>query len=465
MLPFERSRFSFPVRVLAAGVIATGLGWGAANVARAQITTQVLIGDSISDPGSRYSDVDEAIKRFNNRDPLGAQQFLEAALRKNPNLPPVDLLLAKMYIMSGDAASGLASLEKSAADNPTDPEPYLILGDQANAAGQTIQADALFEKAIELTDKFQGNDKRKRNFIIRARSGRSGVAERRRDWDTAVSDLQVLLKVDPDNAAAHYRLGRALFMQKKFQEGNAEFTKAASLDKNLPSPNVAAALLYEQLGMHNEAKAAFEAAVKANREDVKTLNAYAQWLLASDDVARAEQALSAARRVAPEDLDTLVLSGVAARMSKKMKPAEDYFVAALRLSPSNAAVINQLALLLVEQPDEDKRQRAVEFARINAMLQPNSAEANITLAWVLYQVGNTRDAEAALRKGLAARNMSPDSNYLVAKILADQNRPDVAKQFLAAALENPAGSLSVLKDDAEALKKQLDSGAAPAPKQ
>lgn len=425
------------------------------STASAQITTEMLIGDAVSDPGAKYSDVDEAIKRFSNRDPLGAQQFLETALRKNPNLPPVDLLLAKMYILSGDSASALASLEKTATENPNDPEPYLILGDQAISAGQAIQAEALYEKAIELIDAFQGNDKRKRSFIIRGRTGRSLVAERRKDWATATADLQALLKVDPDNAAAHYRLGRALFMQKKFQEGNAEFVKAAQLDKNLPNANVAAALLYEQLGMRSEAKTAFENAVKANREDVKTLNAYAQWLLATGDVTRAEQALSAARRVAPEDMDALVLSGVAARMAKKMKPAEDYFVAALRLSPSNAAVINQLALLLVEQPDEDKRKRAVEFAQINAMLQPNSAESNITLAWVLYQIGNSREAEAALRKGLAARNMSPDSNYLVAKILADQNRPDVAKQFLAAALENPAGGLSVLRADAEALQKQL----------
>lgn len=439
----------------AAATVAIVVGLGFVSQAAAQITTEVLIGDSVSDPGTKYADIDEAIKRFSNRDPLGAQQFLEAALRKNPNLPPVDLLLAKMYILSGDTASALASLEKTATDNPTDPEPYLILGDQAISAGQTIQAESLYAKALELIDEFKGNEKRKRSFVIRGRTGNSLVAERRKDWATAVTDLQALLKVDPDNAAAHYRLGRALFMQKKFQEGNAEFVKASQLDKNLPNANVAAALLYEQLGMRDEAKSAFENAVKANREDVKTLNAYAQWLLATGDLARAEQALSAARRAAPEDLDTLVLSGVAARMGKKMKPAEDYFVAALRLSPSNAAVINQLALLLVEQPDEDKRHRAMEFARINAMLQPNSAESNITLAWVLYQVGNTRDAEVALRKGLAARNMSPDSNYLVAKILADQNRPDVAKQFLAAALENPAGGLSVLRAEAEALQKQL----------
>lgn len=448
--------YSFAAPPVAALLVAVGLSLALAGDARAQITTEVLIGDAVSDPGTRYADVDEAIKRFNNRDPLGAQQFLEAALRKNPKLPPVDLLLAKMYILSGDSASALASLEKTAAENPADPEPYLILGDQAISGGQTIQAEALYEKSLDLIDGFQGNEKRKRSFIIRARTGRSLVAERRKDWTTAAADLAALLKVDPDNAAAHYRLGRALFMQKKFQEGNAEFAKAAQLDKNLPNPSVAAALLYEQLGMRSEAKAAFETAVKANRDDAKTLNAYAQWLLTTGDVSRAEQALAAARRAAPEDLDTLILSGVTARIGKKMKPAEDYFVAALRLSPANAAVINQLALLLVEQPDEDKRKRAVEFARINAMLQPNAAESNITLAWVLYQVGNTRDAEAALRKGLAARNMSPDSNYLVAKILADQNRPDVAKQFLAAALENAAGGLSVLRADAEALQKQLE---------
>jgi tetratricopeptide (TPR) repeat protein len=443
------------LRLYGAALLALAAIFVVTRGASAQLTTEVLIGDSISDPGPRYSDVDEAIKRFTNRDPLGAQQFLETAVRKNPNLPPVDLLLAKMYLLSGDAASGLGSLEKTATDHPGDPEPYLILADQAVNAGQMIQAEALYEKAIQLIDKFEGNNKRKRGFVIRARNGRSLVAERRKNWQTSVDDLTTLLKVDPDNAAAHFRLGRALFMQKKFREGSAEFVKAHNLDKKLPNPDVSAALLYEQLGMRSEAKTAFETAVKANRDDVKTLAAYAQWLLQTGDVARAEQALAAARRVEPDNLEVLILSGVAARMSKKMKPAEDYFVSALRLSPSNSAVINQLALLLVEQPDESKRQRAVEFARINAMLQPNSGEANITLAWVLYQIGNTRDAEAALRKGLSARNLSPDSNYLVAKILSEQNRADVAKQFLAAALDDNTASLSVMREDAEALKKKL----------
>lgn len=155
MLPSQRFRKLAPLSIrfapIAGALLAIAIFAGLARDAAAQITTQVLIGDAVSDPGARYADVDEAIKRFTNRDPLGAQQFLEAALRKNPNLPPVDLLLAKMYILSGDSASALASLEKSAAENPTDPEPYLILGDQAINAGQTIQAEALYDKALGLS--------------------------------------------------------------------------------------------------------------------------------------------------------------------------------------------------------------------------------------------------------------------------------------------------------------------------
>ena len=76
------------------------------------------------------------------------------------------------------------------------------------------------------------------------------------------------------------------------------------------------------------------------------LTSYAQWLLQTGDEAKAESVLADARKIDPDNLEILSLSGVAARMGKKLKPAEDYFMAALRLSPSNGGVTNQLALLL-----------------------------------------------------------------------------------------------------------------------
>jgi tetratricopeptide (TPR) repeat protein len=427
----------------------------AVRPAAAQMTTEVLIGDSVSDLGPKYSDVDEAIKRFGNRDVLGARQFLESAKRKYPNLPPVDLMMAKLHFVSGNAAAAQASLEQTVMDDPTDPEPYILLGDQAIAQGRTVDAEALYEKGLELIGKYDGNAKRKHNMIIKAHNGHALVAERRRKWEPAVADLQILLKEDPENATAHFRLGRALFMLNKQKEGVDELEKAQKLDANLPHPMVSAALLYDQLGQRDEAAKSFQNAVRADRTNLKTLLAYAQWLIQTGDPGNAEKVLVEARKIEPESVDVLSLSGVAARMSKKMKPAEDYFVEALRLAPSNSGVINQLALLLIDQPDDDKRKRALDFAQINATLRPDSSEANITLSWVLYNLGRARDANEVFKKGVQLGGMTADSSYLVAKMLVDQKQKDVAKQILERALENSEGTLFIMRAEAEELKGSL----------
>ena len=429
------------------------------QIAQAQITTQMLIGDAVStDAISRYTDVDEAIKRFMNRDVLAARQFLEAAKKKDANLPPVELLLAKMYFLTNNATGGRVSLEKTAIDNPEDPEAYLILADQAMQQGRTIEADALYEKGLEMATKFNGNAKRKRNFEIRARSGRVGVSQRRKDWDTAVADLKAILQLDPENAGAHFRLGQSLFMQKQYQEGFNEFTAAKKADKNMPDPNVAAASMFDQLKIADKAQQAFDRAAAANKTDAATVTAYAQWLIRSgtpEALTKAEAMLADARKANPGNLNLLILSGVTARMLKKMKPAEDYFVEAHGIAPGNSEVINQLALLLIEQADQAKRERALQFASMSAQLNTQSADAQITLAWILYQLARNADAEQALRSGMQLGNPSPDSSYLVAKILAEQNRGDTAKQLLTSALENESSGIFIYKKEAQILLDSL----------
>jgi len=432
--------------------------------ARAQVlTTQMLIGDAVStDALSRYTDVDEAIKRFINRDVLAARQFLEAAKKKDASLPPVDLLLAKMYFLTGNASAGRSTLEKAATDNPDDPEPGLILADQAMQQGRTIEADALYDKALSLIGKFNGSAKRKRNFEIRARAGHANVAQRRKNWESAASDLRAILKLDPENALAHYRLGQSLFMLMQFQEGYNEFGEAKKRDKSLPDPNVATALMYDQLKVKDKAEQSqkfFERALAANKSDADTISNYAAWLIKSgtpESLAKAESMLADARKANPGNLNLLILSGVAARMTKKMKPAEDYFVEALGIAPANGDVINQLALLLIDQAAQDKRNRALQFAGMSSQLNSQSADAQVTFAWVLYQLGRVVDAESALRNALQLGNLSPDSSYLVAKILVDQNKTDPAKQILKAALEAETTGIFVNRQDAQALYDKIN---------
>ena len=457
-------RVQHPARVagLFAAVALAMVAW--AGDAHAQgITTQMLIGDAVNtDSLKNYTDVDQAIKYFINRDVLAARQFLEAAKKKDPTLPPVDLLLAKMYFLGGNAQAGRASLEKTAGETPDDPEPFLILADQALQQGRTVEADALYERGMALTSKFNGAPKRKRNFEIRARAGRASVAQRRRDWATAANDLQDLLKIDPENAVAHYRLGQTLFMQNQYEKGYDQFKEARAKDKNLPDPDVATAQMYDQIKVADKAAKSqkfFDRAMANSKTDPATVTAYAQWLIkmgTPETLAKAEGLLAEARKANPGNLNLLILSGVAARMGKKMKPAEDYFVEALGISPSNGDVINQLALLLVEQPDQGKRDRALAFAGMSSQLNNQNADAQITLAWTLYQLGRVADAEQALRSGLSLGNPSPDSSYLVAKILMDQNKTEPAKQLLKAALETESPGIFIYRADAQAAYDKLN---------
>jgi hypothetical protein len=88
-------------------------------------------------------------------------------------------------------------------------------------------------------------------------------------------------------------------------------------------------------------------------------------------------------------------------------------------------------------------------------MNQQSPDAQITLAWVLYQLARNSEAEQVLRNAQQLGNPSPDSTYLVAKIFAEQNRGDAAKTLLTAAFDNEAPGIFVYRKDAKALLDSL----------
>ena len=93
-VPSGVCRLGFPARAaLFCSLWTLAITGGAGNAQAQAITTQMLIGDSVStDSLAKYTDIDQAIKYFINHDVLASRQFLEAAKKKDPALPPVDLL-------------------------------------------------------------------------------------------------------------------------------------------------------------------------------------------------------------------------------------------------------------------------------------------------------------------------------------------------------------------------------------
>lgn len=438
-----------------------------ASQADAQISNEVLIGDAVADPKSnQYSDVTEAIKRYANNDTLGAKQFLETAKRKNDRLPPVNMMLAKMYFLSGKSAAGLQAVEATARESPGDPEPYLLLADQAVNSQQAIQAIALYDKAIALIDKYDSNARRKRKFVIRARAGRSAVQQRWQDWEAAEADLKVWLEADPEDANAHNRMGAVQFMLGNEKAGFESFQKAKDLNDQLPSPYVSAASMYQRLAatetdsakqkeFESRAKQSFERAYQNDKTDKTTLVSYAEWLIKKGDLSTAGDVLAAARKAQGGAYQVQLLSGVHAQMSGDMAAAEKYYNQTVALSPGNRDAQNLLAIMLANSDDDEVKARAEAIARLNARLNENNADANITLAWVLRQVGKGAEANQAYQKGIRLGTLSADSTLLVAKLLVEQKRPDVARGLLESALQKEQG-IFVNRAEAEVLLSSLN---------
>lgn len=434
--------------------------------AQAQITAEALIGDSVTEPDAqRYSDIAEAIKRYNNNDALGAKQFLETAKRKDDRLPPVNLMMAKLYFLSNQAPAGLQALEATARDDSTDPEPYLLLADQAIQQAQAVQASALYDKGIELTEKYDTNPRRKRKFQIRGYAGRAAVLQRWLDWKGAEADLRKWIEADPEESNAYNRLGFVLFMQGREKEGYEAFTKSKELNKDLPSPYVSAASMYQRLAnvpensekkseFESKARQSFERAYAEDKTNETTLIAYAEWLIRTGQLEQAATVLEGARAAQAGSHEIMLLSGVLAQMTGKNEEAAKFYNQTLALAPGNRDANNQLALLLIGNTSEEDKARAEQIARINQQLNQNNADVNITLAWVLRQRGRGAEANQAFQNGLRLGTLSADSTLIVAKLLAEQNRKDMALQLLENSLKEEQG-IFVNRTEAEALIESL----------
>ena len=412
--------------------VATALA--TASQASAQLTTQRLIGSSVSQVGPRFSDVNEAIKRFQNGDVGNARIFLDKAKEKNPELPPTEITLARMFYFTKNAARGRQLLEQAVMKHPDDPEPYLIFAEQAVRKGRATDASFLYEKAHALNQQYEANGTRKRNMEIRCHSGPANIALGRRDWQDAKARLEVWLAIDPDNTDIMQHLGRAQFMLNDARAAYESFGNAVKVDKKLPSAALMLAQLYHQKDDQANATKFFENALNSGVNNAATQIAYARWLIESDNYRKAKSHLDVALNDEPDSVQALVLRSVVSWMEDNFNDAEKYLSRAHLHRPDLIEPTNQLALLLIEQNDKVQKVRAQRFAMMNRQLFPEDANTGITLAWVLYNNNQRNQAAQILQAALKQRGAGLDSNYFTAKILSESGNQKIVSRLLKASL-------------------------------
>jgi tetratricopeptide (TPR) repeat protein len=405
---------------------------------------------------SQMQEITDAWARFKDRDVEGAVKLLEAATKKNPDLPPPYVLLAQFYIQANIAQGVQAALETGVQKNPEDPEAYVLLAQLSLRDRRITEAELLFTKANTILAKYDKNAKRKADLTSVVTAGLAQVYQSREDWTTAKKYLDSWLKADPKNAQALGQLASVLFKQKDADGALAKLKEAKAADPKAMTPEAILAVYYQQSGDKDNAKKLMEKALAAAPNDLNTQIVAAQLSLENAQLEDAQNRAAAALRIDSTSMDAKNLRGLVALFQKDYKTAERYFEDAHLKSPGNFSASNNLALALVEQKDESKKRRALEFAANNMQQYKNTTnavEAASTYGWVQFKLGQLDEADKALSAAISG-NFAPDTAYYAAVVANEKNRKEEAKTLLKAALKNPAPF--TMKQEATALLEQLN---------
>lgn len=437
-------------------------------VAKGQTTTQDLVNrllsPVVSERGAQFIDIENGVIALRNGSFTAARELFRKAKEKNPQLAPGDVMLADLVLLSNDRSNARSLLEDAVNEFPDDPEAYIRFGEMAIQEGRVTDAEQLLLRGIELCDRYDRNAQRKRNLQMRALLRFADVAIARSDWDDAERHLRGVIDLEPESASAMMALARILYLRNEEDDEREAYRllgEVYQLNRNNPRPEISMARLYqtdEENDTTDNVRRLLQLAIDRAGDDLRTRIAVAELALAIDDPAMAAENARAALDLDGSSIEAKLALGLAARYEGDLELAEEMYLAVHLQSPANFAGNNNLALTLIAQTDDAKRQRAAEFARVNHLTyndanQQTSRDAAITLAWCLFALGHEGEAQNLIGQVFSAGEFSYESAYYAARILHDRGQVASARQLLSGALES--GQPFPMRKEAQALIDQI----------
>ena len=403
------------------------------------------------------SEVAKGVEAALGGDVAGAEKFFAEAAAKAPGSRPggIDAAMAFADPSFGQHHFGRLRfwLEKTTDDYPNDPEAFLLLGDIAFSEGRLLETKMLAELATKLVEAFDADPQRKESLQIYAEKLLASIFEQKKNWDEALRRFTKLCELEPSSGEHPYRLGLVLFRLGRKDDAVKSLAEAAAKDSRILPPLIVLAQLLETEGKTDEAVSLLAEALEKDGENPKALAAAADLELRWNHLPKVRELAEKAAKLDPTAAAPRLTLGIVDIYDDKFVEAEEKFSQLASASPENESALIGLSLALCEQADVNQLRRAYGYAKANADRNPESVDAQVTLAWVLVKANYFDEAEKILTRLFDVGDLNSPGAYYLAVVYAQQGRKDEAVLFLKNVLETKANFPK--RAAAETLLKEL----------
>ena len=220
----------------------------------------------------------------------------------------------------------------------------------------------------------------------------------RGDHSRAEMAFRDAIRLDPDCAEAHWRLGWVLLHREKNLDAGAEFQSALRIDPGSAAAREGLGLVLFNEGRHAAAEAEYRHAIRLAPESASASSRLAESLYAQDRYIEAEIAARDAIRTEPGLSMAHVSLGQALQRLGQTTVAEQALRTGVELDPRSAGARLALGSLLA---DTGRSPEAEAELREAIRLAPSDAKAHRALGRLLSPLG--RDSEASAEYRIAIR--------------------------------------------------------------
>ncbi len=243
--------------------------------------------------------------------------------------------------------------------------------------------------------------------------------------DKTASELQEVLRLDPHNADASYKLAWLLFTQARLDECISFIEKARQSSPLSVPLLIVLGDAYLKKGDVDQAEKNYLAVINEQSRNADALLGLARVSQSRGNTNAAMEYLSRAKELLADSPDRLYKFAVAASRLKLNDDAIWALKRAIELRPDEPSYFLVLGIIQLglKKPD---LQDAEENFRESLKRQPDNAQAQLHLGYVLLKQKRYSDARVWLEKTTQKETGSPEAFYYLGLIAQEQNENEQA---------------------------------------